>query len=271
MTSYPRWPPNRGCCAPIVRGFGDRHHPSKRALHPRGRPRPLCSSTTAVSTTSFVVGLSMGGWVATEFTLTYPARVSGWCSRRPAAEPSVFPTDGTRTSAPFTGGRQQGFDAAMALWLDDELFAFRAFVARRGLAVARARRRLPRISSLARTTPPGYAPPAVDRLSEISVPTLVIVGHTICPTSTHGRHAVGEDPRAPCTTYSRMRASRPSRLARRVREVAAPIRTPGRRASIASAFLARCASCRGDDQRPLRPTAGGARVCGRSRSYSLPR
>ena len=83
--------------------------------------------------------------------------------------------------AVYRRGREHGRDAAMALWLDDELFAFER--SRPDLAP-----RLPALVAsyegfhLLHDDPhPAMDPPAVDRLAEITVPTLVLVGQHDLP------------------------------------------------------------------------------------------
>jgi 3-oxoadipate enol-lactonase len=129
-----------------------------------------------------VVGLSMGGWIATEFTLTDPARVRGLVLVDALLRNHPFPYGwNKKLAAVYRAGRQQGFDAAMALWLGDDLFAFErsspALAARLPALVAGYRG----FHLLHDDPHPAMDPPAVDRLSEIDVPTLVIVGQHDLP------------------------------------------------------------------------------------------
>ena len=105
----------------------------------------------------------MGGWIATEFTLTYPARaVVG--ARRRGAQPSVPYRWNKHT--PSTALDVSGFDAAMAL---DQRRDRAAFGARPALAAAAVSCRAG-FPPLARR-PPRDGSARTDRLSEIDVPT----------------------------------------------------------------------------------------------------
>ena len=123
------------------------------------------------------VGLSMGGWVVLEFALTYPARVRGLAFVDAVVREHPFPYGWSKhLGAIARCARTEGLDAAMALWLDDELFAFER--ARPALAP-----RLPALVAgyrgfhLLHDDPhPAMIPPAINRLAEITVPTLVLVG-----------------------------------------------------------------------------------------------
>ena len=161
---------------PDLRGFGDSPDPVEGVPYTHADDLAALLDERGIDDV-VVVGLSMGGWVATEFTLTHPARVRGLVLVDAMLRNHPLRYGWNKNlGAVYRAGRAQGFDAAMALWLADDLFAFERSVP--ALAA-----RLPALVSgyhgfhLLHDDPhPAMDPPAVDRLSEIDVPTLVIVG-----------------------------------------------------------------------------------------------
>jgi 3-oxoadipate enol-lactonase len=166
---------------PDLRGFGESPPPVEGVPYTHADDLAALLDDRGIDDV-VVVGLSMGGWVATEFTLTYPARVRGMVLVDALLRNHPLPYGWNKNiGAVYRTARQQGFDAALALWRDDELFAFE----RSSPAVA------PRLPALVG----GYRgfhllhddphqtmdPPAMERLSEINVPTLVIVGEHDLP------------------------------------------------------------------------------------------
>ena len=166
---------------PDLRGFGDSPPPVEGVAYTHADDLAALLDDRGIDDV-VVVGLSMGGWVATEFTLTYPTRVRGLVLVDALLRNHPFPYGwNKKIGAVYRVGRQQGFDAAMALWLDDELFAFER-------SMPELASRLPKLVAgydgfhlLHEDPHPAMHPPAVDRLSEISVPTLVIVGEHDLP------------------------------------------------------------------------------------------
>jgi pimeloyl-ACP methyl ester carboxylesterase len=166
---------------PDLRGFGESPPPVEGVPYTHADDLAALLDDRGVDDV-VAVGLSMGGWIATEFTLTYPARVRGLVLVDALLRNHPFPYGwNKKLVAVYRAGRQQGFDAAMALWLDDELFAFErsspALAARLPALVAGYRG----FHLLHDDPHPAMDPPAVDRLSEINVPTLVIVGQHDLP------------------------------------------------------------------------------------------
>lgn len=166
---------------PDLRGFGDSPTPVEGVPYTHADDLAALLDERGIDDV-VVVGLSMGGWVATEFTLTHPARVRGLVLVDAVLRNHPFPYGWNKNiGAVYRTGRAQGYDAAMALWLADELFAFER-------SVPALASRLPALVSgyqgfhLLHDDPhPAMDPPAVDRLSEINVPTLVIVGEHDLP------------------------------------------------------------------------------------------
>ncbi|MEO8696293.1 MAG: alpha/beta fold hydrolase [Acidimicrobiales bacterium] len=166
---------------PDLRGFGDSPPPVEGEPYTHADDLAALLDERGIDDV-VVVGLSMGGWVATEFTLTYPARVRGLVLVDAVVRNHPFPFGWNKhIGAVYRRGRQHGRDAAIALWLDDDLFAFER--SRPALAL-----RLPALVAnyggyhLLHDDPhPAMDPPALDRLSEIAVPALVIVGEHDLP------------------------------------------------------------------------------------------
>jgi pimeloyl-ACP methyl ester carboxylesterase len=123
-----------------------------------------------------VVGLSLGGWVALEFTLTYPDSVDALIVVDSALRGYQYSPQGANTIDTFyrLGGEGRLVEAK-AGWLADPLFAYSIGLPAVG----------PRLTSIVDTyscwhlqhqdphTP--MDPPARERLQDIAVPTLVIV------------------------------------------------------------------------------------------------
>jgi pimeloyl-ACP methyl ester carboxylesterase len=166
---------------PDLRGFGDSPPPVEGVHYTHADDLAALLDARDIDDV-VVVGLSMGGWIGTEFTLTYPARVRGLVLVDALLRNHPFPHGWNENiGAVYRRGREQGRDAALALWLDDELFAFE-----RSLPALASR--LPELVAgydgfhlLHRDPHPAMDPPALDRLSEIAVPTLVIVGQHDLP------------------------------------------------------------------------------------------
>ena len=166
---------------PDLRGFGDSAPPIEGVPYTHAADLAALLDDRGIDDV-VIVGLSMGGWVATEFTLTYPEQVRALVLVDALLRSHPFPYGWNKNiGAVYRCGREQGRDAAIALWLDDEIFAFE-----RSLPALAPR--LPALVAgyggfhLMHDDPhPAMEPPAVDRLSEIAVPTLVIVGEHDLP------------------------------------------------------------------------------------------
>ena len=166
---------------PDLRGFGDSPPPVEGVPYTHADDLAALLDERAIDDV-VAVGLSMGGWVVTEFAVTYPARVRGLVLVDALLRNHPFPHGwNKKIGAVYRCGREQGLDAAMALWLDDELFAFER-------ALPAVAPRLPGLVAgydgfhLLHDDPhAAMDPPAVERLSEIAVPTLVIVGEHDLP------------------------------------------------------------------------------------------
>jgi pimeloyl-ACP methyl ester carboxylesterase len=129
-----------------------------------------------------LVGLSMGGMFATEFALTYPQATSALVLADAALGGYRFgPRFGGALSALYRVARADGPTAAGELWLRDELFAFSQTLPS---VAARLRTMVEQYSfwnMLHRDPHAAFEPPAVERLGEISAPTLVLVGEHDIP------------------------------------------------------------------------------------------
>jgi 3-oxoadipate enol-lactonase len=149
--------------------FGEEAYSAVSDLHALMRALGISSAS--------LVGLSLGGGLAIDFTLTYPrdvislvladSIVGGWQWSSEWDE-SVTPT--------WEAGRAEGADAARQRWLAMPLFAP---ALERPDAGARLTEMISDYSGRHWTTnhPQIYLdPPAINRLTEIEIPTLVVLG-----------------------------------------------------------------------------------------------
>jgi pimeloyl-ACP methyl ester carboxylesterase len=130
-----------------------------------------------------LLGLSLGGMVATDFAVTYPARVLSLVLSGPGLTglDAESPEELARYFAEVVAARDAPPDSVVRLWLSDPLMAPAA-------ADPRLRPRLERLArenahawldNWALRRPP--APPTLARLAEIRVPTLLVVGDRDLP------------------------------------------------------------------------------------------
>jgi pimeloyl-ACP methyl ester carboxylesterase len=129
-----------------------------------------------------VIGLSLGGWVAHEFALTYPNSVSALVLVDSALRRYDYSPECAATiDAIYRLGGEGRLEEAKAGWLADPLFACSS----RPPTVA------PRLAAMVETYSgwhlqhddphPSLERPALERLPEIAAPTLVIVGEEDLP------------------------------------------------------------------------------------------
>lgn len=125
-----------------------------------------------------VVGLSLGGGLALDFALAYPALVRSLILVDATLGGFAWTKD---WSEPGRAARESGLAAAKEAWLRDEVFAP---ALERPQAAARLRRMVADYSGwhwLNRGLERGPTPPASERLTEIAAPTLAIVGERDVP------------------------------------------------------------------------------------------
>jgi 3-oxoadipate enol-lactonase len=129
-----------------------------------------------------VVGLSLGGGAAINFALTYPEALRALVVVDSSLGGfSLSPEFAAAQAAVRTAAHERGLAAARAVWLSSPLFS---------LAMT-----IPTVSTALRTMVGAYSgwhwlnadtgramtPPAISRLGEIRVPTLIIVGELDIP------------------------------------------------------------------------------------------
>jgi 3-oxoadipate enol-lactonase len=129
-----------------------------------------------------IVGLSMGGRIAVDFALTYPAMTRALIPVDAALGGYHFSEEANaKMRAAFKAARTEGINAAKARWLDLPLFT----PAREQAAVGARLSAMVADYSCAHWTngdPERHPdPPAVDRLGEIASPTLVVLGERDIP------------------------------------------------------------------------------------------
>jgi 3-oxoadipate enol-lactonase len=160
-----------------IRGFGKSAMPAG----PSSTSRDLYGLLTALGIArAYVVGLSIGGGIAIDFTLRYPEMVSalvlvasGLGGTQPSAE--MRRADATVDAALERGGIDAAVEAENRLWVDgpkrtpDQVDpTVRARVSEMNGALYR----LPEVDAPRER----LDPPAIGRLGEIHVPTLILVG-----------------------------------------------------------------------------------------------
>jgi pimeloyl-ACP methyl ester carboxylesterase len=131
---------------------------------------------------AFLVGLSLGGGAAINATIVYPNRVLGLIVVDPSLGGFRWSAAQTNAMNEIVGsGKNRGVDAARDKWLS--LPIFRTLRANPP-ADARFRQMVAEYSGWHWVNAdPGlpYAPPAIERLHEITAPTLVITGERDSP------------------------------------------------------------------------------------------
>jgi pimeloyl-ACP methyl ester carboxylesterase len=129
-----------------------------------------------------IVGLSLGGWVAHEFALTYPESLSALVLVDSALRGySWGPETAATIDAIYALGADGRLDEAKAGWLADPLFAC---AGRAPEASARIAEMIADYSCwhlLQHDPHPPLVPPANERLHEIGAPTLIVVGEEDLP------------------------------------------------------------------------------------------
>jgi 3-oxoadipate enol-lactonase len=157
-----------------------------RSVAPTG-PWSLADATRAVLddarvTRAHVVGLSLGGRAATDFALAHPAMVGSLVLIDAVVAGYRFSDEWRdRMKATIDAVAKDGPQSANERWLADPIFA----PAMRDAALGQRLRDMVANYSGAYWANPGWItavkPLAIDRLSEIAAPTLVIVGELDLP------------------------------------------------------------------------------------------
>lgn len=120
-----------------------------------------------------VVGISMGGGLAVDFALAHPARVGSLLLAEPGVSGWRWSSDVNSTmQAVMTANKERGRDAAIETFLKQPVFAS---AAGKPEAMAAIRAQLQRNFSLEPSGARQPSTPAIDRLVEIAVPTLVLI------------------------------------------------------------------------------------------------
>ena len=162
-----------------VRGFGrssDPGQPFSSVEDLKGVMQALAIGRASV------VGLSLGGRIALDFALTYPAMVESLVLAAPGLSGFQWPPESAaRMAKIIDAATSEGPDAAMELWLQDPYMA----PAMENPDLARRIRRIAMDNTKLWSKPPTPetipAPPASDRLASVRAPTLVIVGSRDVP------------------------------------------------------------------------------------------
>lgn len=123
-----------------------------------------------------IIGLSLGGVIALDFTLEHPEMVTALIPVSPGLNGYQYSVS-EQTIAPYRAAVNEGAEEAVALWLEHSFFAF----TKNDRKMRRVVREM--LLSNVKGWPSLYsgvvqwpAPPTIERLSAIKVPTLIIVG-----------------------------------------------------------------------------------------------
>ena len=127
-----------------------------------------------------LVGLSAGAQVATDFALAFPDRVDGLVLTGPGLSGFVPAEPLTWAAPPFQAAAAGDPERAARLWLETPIMATHSGP-RVAAKVAEIVSSNARLFSYRSNPDQGLEPPAIDRLSEISCPVLVLVGDRDMP------------------------------------------------------------------------------------------
>lgn len=159
-----------------VRGFGQSSLPTQEIFSHLEDLHTLLQHFTA--TPAHLVGLSMGGGLAIDFALLYPAHVRSLV----LADSTLGGFDWKKEwGEPFRAAKSAGLSAAKAAWLNDELFA----PANALPAVAAQLQKITETYSghhwLNTVHTRGLEKPAIEQLETLTMPVCVVVGERDLP------------------------------------------------------------------------------------------
>lgn len=121
-----------------------------------------------------LVGLSLGGQLATDFTLAHPDRVACLVLVAPGLSGYQFSDEFQKRIAPFIAALQAGETERLVQMMLDDPYLLPAV--NNPAARERAKEIWAENSRLPNVAPIGLDPPARNRLGEIHVPTLLVIG-----------------------------------------------------------------------------------------------
>ncbi|HSE42726.1 MAG TPA: alpha/beta hydrolase [Acidobacteriota bacterium] len=124
-----------------------------------------------------IVGNSMGGSLGIDFTLQHPSRVASLTVV--ASGPNGVPVpkeDQEKMNAVFKTAADQGFDAAAEMWINSPMVAVTSHLSSTEALLKKMIHENSSIFRMRYWPIEKMDPPAVKRLGEIKVPTLIILG-----------------------------------------------------------------------------------------------
>jgi len=157
-----------------VRGFGKSNVPTEEGYSYADDLKALIEHLGISH--AYVLGLSMGGMIAIDFALEYPGATDALIPADAALGGFQWQEFGESLVSVWSRASEAGIQAAKELWLDLDLF-------KPAMEKPDVASRLTQMVSeysgwhFGKDDPfPGLDPPAIQRLAEISAPTLSIVG-----------------------------------------------------------------------------------------------
>jgi pimeloyl-ACP methyl ester carboxylesterase len=125
---------------------------------------------------AFLIGHSFGGQVAIDFALTHQNRVAGLVLVGAAPSGTVPTADETKAIGAIFAASKQGEEAVLKAWLNHPLWSVSRNRPDVMSALEASTRRSMGVFKMTAAPYKPIDPPAINRLREIKVPTLVVVG-----------------------------------------------------------------------------------------------
>ncbi len=157
------------------RGFGRSAVPTKKSTHAQDL---YCLLKFLDIENTYIVGLSMGGAIAIDFTLEHPEMVTALIPATSALSGYKYPEELMQKGIElYSIGKEEGNPAAIEVLFSDPFWAYTAPPPENAAARQKYKTMVEENSNIFKTDPQlveNINPPAIDRLPEIKIPTLII-------------------------------------------------------------------------------------------------